>query len=429
MTLSAIRTVSADRDISLHYCDVRRKSLLLCAPLSTDDYCVQSMSDASPIKWHLAHTTWFFEQFILKQVLEDYRPLDARYETIFNSYYQTLSSPLPRLSRAILSRPTVAEILSYRHYVDERIQELLFARSGDNALRALIELGLHHEQQHQELMLTDIKHAFANNPLLPVYRARTQHAVPSPSVALEFVAMDGGIRWVGADDGFSFDNERPRHRVVVEPFAIANRLVTNQEYLAFVRTGGYRRANLWLADGWTMINTEGWSRPLYWQESLESEFTLHGVAALLPNAPVCHLSYYEADAFARWAGMRLPTEFEWELSAVGVPVQGNLVDCDVLHPLPAQSLADVSPHCHAESPEPYQLFGDVWEWTASPYSSYPGYMPAAGALGEYNGKFMCNQMVLRGGSCATAREHIRATYRNYFPAHARWQFSGVRLAR
>jgi ergothioneine biosynthesis protein EgtB len=340
MSYSAIRPVASGSDISLRYCEIRSRTLALCAPLHAEDCGVQSMPDASPTKWHLGHTTWFFEQFVLQSGVPDYRPFDKRYGEIFNSYYQSVGPQHPRGKRSLLSRPTVAEVLQYRHFVDESVQRLLSTCTADEELYKLISLGLHHEQQHQELILTDIKHAFANNPLLPVYRARPRPVATPTALELEFVSFDGGIRWVGANDaGFSFDIERPRHRVVIEPFALANRLVTNEEYLAFVRTGGYRRAEFWLADGWNTVNLEGWSRPLYWQESLDSEFTLHGVEALLPNAPVCHLSFYEVEAFARWAGMRLPTEFEWEVAAVAAPIQGNLIDCDVLHPLPAQSLA------------------------------------------------------------------------------------------
>jgi ergothioneine biosynthesis protein EgtB len=322
----------------------------------------------------------------------------------------------------------VTEIFRYRHYIDEQIQYLLSARPEDIELHTLVALGLHHEQQHQELMLTDIKHAFASNPLLPAYSEQKTRSEEQATQSLQFVAFDGGIRWVGADGGtngdFSFDNEQPRHRVIVPPFALANRLVTNEEYMAFVRTGGYRRPEYWLADGWHLVNTQHWSRPLYWQESLDSEFTLHGVQPLQPNAPVCHISYYEADAFVRWAGMRLPTEFEWEVAAAAIPAQGNLLNSGSLHPLPAK-------------PSPIrltvgsinQLFGDAWEWTASPHTPYPGYVAPMGSLREYNGKFMCNQMVLRGGSCATPDEHIRTTYRNFFHPHSRWQFSGVRMAR
>jgi ergothioneine biosynthesis protein EgtB len=386
------------------------------------------MPEASPIKWHLAHTTWFFEQFVLKPLLRDYRPLDARYEALFNSYYESIGPVAKREHRGLMTRPTVAEIFRYRHYIDEHVQCLLSARPEDTELRTLITLGLHHEQQHQELMLTDIKHAFAANPLLPAYHERKFKSEALAAQELQFVAFDGGIRWIGADSGtngdFSFDNEQPRHRVIVPSFALANRLVTNEEYMAFVRTGGYRRAEYWLSDGWHLVNTEHWSRPLYWQESLDSEFTLHGLEPLQPNAPVCHISYYEADAFVRWAGMRLPTEFEWEVAAAAIPAQGNLLNSGSLHPLPAR-LSSIRLTGNSLN----QMFGDAWEWTASAYAPYPGYVAPAGTLREYNGKFMSNQMILRGGSCATPDDHIRTTYRNFFHPHSRWQFSGVRMAR
>jgi ergothioneine biosynthesis protein EgtB len=413
-------------DVVQQFHRVRARTLLLCAPLEIDDYAVQSMPDASPIKWHLAHTTWFFEQFILKSLVEDYRPLDECYERLFNSYYQTLGVVHNRAARHVLTRPTVADIMAYRRHVDEHMEQLLYAQPENASLASLVTLGMHHEQQHQELMLTDIKHAFFNNPLLTSYSGhKPKLDAVQPAIELQFVSFAGGLRIVGVDakaDHFSFDNEQPRHRVWIEPFALSNRLVTNGEYLAFVRTGGYRRPEHWLSDGWQAVNAEGWERPLYWHESLESEFTLHGLAALRLDAPVSHLSYYEADAFARWAGMRLPTEFEWEIAAANAPVKGNFFESGALHPTPA---VRTSP----EEVSLEQLFGDLWEWTASAYSPYPAYVPAGGAIGEYNGKFMCNQWVLRGGSCVTPQDHMRATYRNFFHPHSRWQFSGLRLAR
>jgi ergothioneine biosynthesis protein EgtB len=421
--MSAVSAIvgSPAEDLTLLFCDIRKNSLLLCAPLEIEDYVVQSMPDASPAKWHLAHTTWFFEHFVLKSYVSNFKPFSSQYEYLFNSYYETIGVMHPRPQRGSLTRPTVGEVVKYRHHVDEQIQNLIYSQPDDAELQALITLGLHHEQQHQELLLTDIKHAFSLNPLLPAYQkrnAKTDETRAAPE--LRFVPFDGGIKAVGATgDEFCFDNETPRHRALIEPFSLANRLVTNSEYIAFVRTGGYRRAEFWLAEGWRAVNTENWARPIYWQESLDSEFTLHGVQALNLDAPVSHLSYYEADAFARWAGMRLPTEFEWEVAAAHAPVRGNLLRSGNLHPVPA-----VSP-----SSALTQLFGDVWEWTASSYSPYPGYAAEPGALGEYNAKFMCSQMVLRGGSCVSPDEHIRATYRNFFAASARWQFSGIRLAR
>jgi ergothioneine biosynthesis protein EgtB len=417
---SAIPAVQSSRafDPVARYQRIRSTTTALCAPLATEDYVVQSMPDASPVRWHLAHTTWFFEEFVLKAFTPGYRAFHPRYAYLFNSYYQSVGSMHERPRRGLLTRPTVSEIREYREHVDGEMQRLLAQRGDDERLESLTTLGLNHEQQHQELLLTDVKHLFSCNPLQPAYRTReASHNLWSGP--LQFIALDGGVREIGASGKhFCFDNETPRHRVLVEPFALADRLVTNGEYLEFVREGGYRRHELWLADGWTLINSESWLRPLYWSNSLDSEFTLNGVQELDLSAPVSHLSYYEADAFARWTGARLPSEAEWELAAVTTPIAGNLLDSGVLHPIGATDAAGFK-----------QLFGDVWEWTSSPYGAYPGYRPPAGALGEYNGKFMCSQVVLRGGSCATPADHIRPTYRNFFYPHARWQFSGVRLAR
>jgi ergothioneine biosynthesis protein EgtB len=321
----------------------------------------------------------------------------------------------------LLTRPTVNEVVAYRQHVDEGMLKLLDVRGEDDGqLNPLVKLGLNHEQQHQELMFTDIKHLFSRNPLLPAYTTKPAPASEvRTSAPLQFQELEGGVREIGATGKhFCFDNETPRHRTLVEPYALGDRLVTNGEYLEFVRDGGYRRADLWLSDGWSTVNQESWTRPFYWTPSLDAEFTLRGLQPLDEHAPVCHLSYYEADAFARWAKARLPTEAEWELAAESLPVRGNLLRTDALRPLPA-----------GDQPGLKQMFGDVWEWTASPYVAYPGYRPVAGALGEYNGKFMCNQLVLRGGSCVTPADHIRATYRNFFYPQARWQFMGVRLAR
>jgi ergothioneine biosynthesis protein EgtB len=419
--------------LSSYYNRVRATSAAICEPLAIEDFVVQSMADASPAKWHLAHTSWFFEQFILKPHAPDYRVFQPQFEYLFNSYYQTVGPMHQRPLRGLLTRPTVAEVFAYRTHVDEQMQSLLEKHSAaivaeGGAIESLVTLGLNHEQQHQELMFTDIKHLLSCNPLLPAYRSSASqtpavHAVESRTHAVRFIACDGGIREIGTNAGaFCFDNETPRHRTLVEPYALADRLVTNAEYLEFVRDGGYRRADLWLSDGWATVTGEGWSRPLYWSESLDAEFTLAGLQPVNPAAPVCHLSYYEADAFARWAGDRLPTEAEWELAADKLPVAGNLcgerLERAPLHPTPAGSGGGLR-----------QMYGDVWEWTASPYIAYPRYEPPSGALGEYNGKFMCNQWVLRGGSCVTPADHIRSTYRNFFYPHARWQFMGVRLAR
>ena len=415
-------------DLASAYASVRSTSIAICEPLAVEDYVVQSMPDASPAKWHLAHTSWFFERFLLRQHLGGYAAFSERFDFLFNSYYQSVGPMHQRPQRGLLTRPTVAEILAYRAHVDEHMHALLSERADDDQLRALVALGLNHEQQHQELMFTDLKHLFSCNPLLPAYRPAPAPALHESNPALRFVNFDGGIFEIGrtpADPArdFCFDNETPRHRTLLEPFALADRLVTNGEYLEFVREGGYRRADFWLSDGWATVNAEAWTRPYYWNESLDAEFTLAGMQRLHPEAPVCHLSYYEADAFARWAGARLPLEAEWEVAATNVPIAGNLLSGDgiagaPLHPQAAKAAVGLK-----------QMFGDVWEWTASPYTPYPRYRTASGALGEYNGKFMCNQLVLRGGSCVTPANHIRATYRNFFYPQARWQFMGVRLAR
>ncbi len=410
------------RSLADRYSRIRATSTAICEPLQTEDYVVQSMPDASPAKWHLAHTSWFFENFLLKPHARRYVPFDAAFDYLFNSYYQTLGPMHERPHRGLLTRPTVAEVLRYRSHVDEHMRRLLEDESDNDRIVELATLGLNHEQQHQELMLTDIKHLFSRNPLLPAYRTASRDLVATSVDPVRFVTFDGGIDEIGATGKhFCFDNEMPRHRVLTEPYALADRLVTNAEYLEFVRDGGYRRADFWLSDGWATVSSEGWGRPLYWNDTLDAEFTLAGLQALDPAAPVCHLSYFEVDAFARWSGARLPTEAEWELAAARIRVEGNLLVDVSSAPLHSRV---------ATSNEPMrQLFGDVWEWTASPYIAYPGYRPAAGALGEYNGKFMCNQFVLRGGSCVTPADHVRATYRNFFYPHSRWQFMGVRLAR
>jgi ergothioneine biosynthesis protein EgtB len=409
----------APESLSVAYRRVRAVTMSLCEPLQPEDFVVQSMPDASPAKWHLAHTTWFFEQFLLKPYLPGYRAFNPQYEYLFNSYYESVGPMHPRVERGMLTRPGVNEIYDYREHVDAHMAKLIDTRNDDDRVSSLSILGLNHEQQHQELLLTDIKHLFSRNPLLPTYRsAATASATPSSST-LRFLEIEGGIREIGATGKhFCFDNETPRHRALVEPFALADRPVMNGEYREFIRAGGYRRPEFWLSDGWAIVKGERWRRPLYWSESLDAEFTLAGEQALHPNAPVCHLSYYEADAFARWAGVRLPSEAEWEVAAAGMPLAGNLLNNEQLHPRPPGDASGLK-----------QLFGDVWEWTASAYGPYPGFRPAQGALGEYNGKFMCNQLVLRGGSCVTPNDHIRATYRNFFYPHARWQFTGLRLAK
>ena len=400
------------------YAGVRARTEALVAPLSPEDACVQSMPDASPAKWHLAHTTWFFEHFVLAEHVPGYRPFHERFAYLFNSYYFTVGQMHLRPRRGLVTRPSLVEVLGYRAHVDEAMSRLLETAAGDAELAQLVTLGMHHEQQHQELILTDIKHLLAQNPLLPAYAApppKSAHAAPP----LEWLRGREGIVEVGhAGAGFAFDNETPRHDALLRPHLLASRPVTNAEYREFVADGGYAETSLWLSDGWSTVMAEGWERPLYWQEDLERAFTLGGVQPLDPHAPVAHLSYYEADAFARWAGARLPTEFEWEAAAAPEPVAGNFADSGLLEPRAA-----------APGPGLRQLYGDAWEWTASPYAPYPGFRPLAGSLGEYNGKFMCSQLVLRGGSCATPAGHVRASYRNFFYPAQRWQFSGLRLAK
>jgi ergothioneine biosynthesis protein EgtB len=410
--------VSADEPASAALRRVRDRTAALAAPLSPEDACVQSMPDASPAKWHLAHTSWFFERFVLAAHARDYRPFHERYEYLFNSYYFTVGQMHQRPRRGLVTRPSLAEIHAYRSHVDEALERLLEASGGDPGLDFLVALGIQHEQQHQELLLTEVKHLLAQNPLLPAY-AELPSAAPAGAAPLRWIQGRSGIVEVGhAGSGFAFDNETSRHRVLLRDHALASRLVTNAEYREFIAAGGYANAALWLSDGWATVVAEGWSRPLYWQEDLEQEFTLGGLQALGPAAPVTHLSYFEADAFARWAGARLPTEFEWEAMAEQQEIAGNFADSGALHPRPASGDTAL-----------LQAYGDTWEWTASPYAPYPGFRPLAGSLGEYNGKFMCSQMVLRGGSCATPAGHVRPSYRNFFYPGQRWQFNGIRLAK
>jgi ergothioneine biosynthesis protein EgtB len=402
------------------YQEIRRTTLDLSKPYSAEDQMLQSMPDASPMKWHLAHTTWFFETFILTPSVPGYRPFDPRYKQLFNSYYKQLGAHPYRGSRGLMSRPSLNEVHAYRAHVDDGMVKHIDA--GDESTAALIELGLNHEQQHQELMVTDIKHALW---CMPLRQEKVSQPRPvSAAVPLQWMYFEGGIHKIGhAGADFAFDNECPRHEVLLRLFRIASRLVTNSEYLQFMNDGGYRRPEIWLSDGWDSINSQGWNAPLYWEEidSRWFEFTSQGMRELDPAGPVCHVSYYESDAYARWAGARLPREEEWEVAAAQAASSGTLLGSGLesggLHPRPAAGKGL------------QQVFGDVWEWTASPYIPYPGFEPAPGLVGEYNGKFMCNQFVLRGGSCATPSSHIRATYRNFFPPHARWQFTGIRLAK
>ncbi len=409
------RTAANPQALAARYREVRRLSERLCEPLQVEDYGLQSMPDCSPPKWHLAHTTWFFETFVLADHEPNFQPHHPQFRTLFNSYYEAVGDRWPRPARGLLSRPTVAEVYAYRRAVDERMARVL--ERAASAVAPLVELGLNHEQQHQELLLTDLKHAFGSNPLHPAYMPPGL-AAPAAATPQRWEAHEAGVRSIGfTGAGFAFDNESPRHRTFVESFEIAARPVTAGEFLAFVEDGGYDRPTLWLSDGWAARQRNGWTAPLYWERTADgwSIFTLRGARPLDPTEPVCHVSYYEADAFARWAGARLPTEAEWEIAVRGRDVGGSFLDSGRFHPAPDTGGG--------------QFFGDVWEWTASPYTAYPGYRPAAGALGEYNGKFMCNQLVLRGGSCVTPAGHVRPTYRNFFPPDARWQFSGIRLAR
>ena len=421
MTTSLAPPLAAS-SLQQRFLEIRQTSLRITAPLSAEDQMLQSMPEASPAKWHLAHTTWFFETFILLPQLPGYRPFDSRFKHLFNSYYKQLGSHPYRGARGLMSRPSLQEIHAYRSHVEAALGPFLDTASDD--VLALVELGLNHEQQHQELILTDIKHAFWSSPLRPERLSETQpRALAAP---VRWIDLEGGIHSIGHESGgFAFDNESPRHQVLLQSFRLASRAVTNGEFMDFMQDGGYRRPELWLSDGWDAVCAQGWNAPLYWELQEDGswwQFAMHGTGKtgmkdVDPAEPVCHISYYEADAFARWSGARLPSEAEWEVAAAQSAVQGSFLDDYIFHPQPARTA------------EQLQMFGDVWEWTASPYTPYPGFQPAAGLIGEYNGKFMCNQLVLRGGSCATPASHIRASYRNFFPPHARWQFSGLRLAK
>jgi ergothioneine biosynthesis protein EgtB len=375
------------------------------------------MPDVSPTKWHLAHTTWFFEQFVLLPYLPGYSVFNPQFHYLFNSYYQTAGQMHPRPQRGLLSRPLVAEILQYRNHVDEAMARLLQADTDDDEIQQRVVLGINHEQQHQELLLADIKHVFSMHPGKPAIRPGLALPEEAPAPELAFRTQHGGLDDIGMDGGdFYFDNETPRHQVLFQDHSIGSRLITNGEYREFIADGSYKTSALWLSDGWAAIQKHGWNKPLYWSDDLQSEFTLGGERNIDMNAPVAHVSYYEADAFARWAACRLPTEAEWEIAARHNPVSGNLMNSELWHPATANDNSS-------------QFFGDTWEWTASPYMPYPGFKPLAGSLGEYNGKFMCNQMTVRGGSCVTANDHIRASYRSFFYPDARWQFIGIRLAK
>lgn len=418
--------ISSIPALSTHFTAVRQQTEDLCAPLSAEDMMVQSCAEASPVKWHLAHTTWFFEIFVLREFATGYRAFNPDFLWLFNSYYKSLGEHPEKKLRACFSRPSLASILEYRCYVDAAMQRLMESGMPAEAEKRVI-LGLNHEQQHQELIATDIKHALWMDPLHPAYRNDISSSETDAQTDLQWISYPGGLNEIGAEgSGFCFDNEMPRHREYIEPFRLASRPVTCGEYLEFMKDGGYSRPEFWLSEGWDTVQSEKWTAPLYWRRSGQAMdgwevYTMRGALPLagLAATPVCHVSYFEAEAYARWAGKRLPTESEWEIAASALPAKGNLLEQQQFHPSQAEAgLADM----------PGQMFGDVWEWTRSPYIGYPGYKPLPGALGEYNGKFMCNQMVLRGGSVVTPASHLRATYRNFFSTATRWQFSGIRLA-
>ena len=419
MTATVAQQPNATRNASLgeRFTEIRATSMRITEKLSPEDQMLQSMPEASPTKWHLAHTTWFFETFLLQPYLPDYKPFDPRYKYLFNSYYKQLGPHPYRGSRGLMSRPSLQQVHAYRDYVERAL--LSFLEKADDDALELVELGLNHEQQHQELILTDIKHALWSSPLGP--EPVTGRGPRACAPRMSWTEMEGGIHSVGHEgSGFAFDNESPRHEVLLRPFRIASRPVTNAEYLEFMQDDGYRRPELWLSDGWDAVCAQHWDAPLYWEQHDDGSwwhFTMNGIKEVDPAEPVCHVSFYEADAYARWCGARLPTEEEWEVAAVRMPSRGTFLEDYVFRPQAARGEGN------------QQMFGDVWEWTASPYIAYPGFQPAAGLIGEYNGKFMCSQLVLRGGSCATPASHIRASYRNFFPPHTRWQFSGIRLAR
>ena len=415
--------IELSEDLRVRYRLVREFSEKLRETLEPEDCVVQTMPEASPVKWHLAHTSWFFETFVLKEALPNYNPIHPQFAYLFNSYYNAAGKMHCRPKRGLISRPTLRETLEYRRQVDGIMNAVFEKPAILEKFAPVIGLGLHHEQQHQELILTDIKHVFFENPLRPVFCERSTPE-SAPVALASWQSFPAGVCEIGYKGvGFHFDNEGPRHRQFTEAFQLMPRLVTNGDYLEFIEDGGYRRPEFWLSLGWYTVNEQHWEAPLYWEKRDGSwwVFTLAGMRELDKDEPVCHVSYFEADAFARWAKARLPNEFEWEVAAADLPYAGNFAENRRFHPQPLAETATRQPLA--------QMFGDVWEWTSSSYSPYPGYAPTVGALGEYNGKFMCNQYVLRGGSCATSQSHIRKTYRNFFPPNARWQFTGIRLAK
>ena len=418
---------STKNALELRFTSVRQTTEALTATLSAEDCNLQSMPDASPVKWHLAHTSWFFETFILEKFARSFTPFHPHFRVLFNSYYNGVGDKHPRHERGLISRPDLAIVLQYRQQVTERILQLKSSLGEHNAtFNKLLLLGCNHEEQHQELILTDLKHLLSKNPQKPAFQPRWP-LTPIERCKPRWHRYDGGLVEIGhADDrviGFAFDHETPRHRVYLAPFELASHPVTHGDFANFIADGGYRRAELWLSLGWDWVNTNKICAPLYWQQRDDKwfTFTLHGMIEIDDNTPICHVSFFEADAYARWKNARLPTEAEWEHAASQIEITGNFLESRALHPLALRE--------EISTEHPQQLFGDVWEWTASAYLGYPGYETAAGAVGEYNGKFMCNQFVLRGGSCVTPQQNIRATYRNFFPPDARWQFSGLRLAK
>ena len=423
---------TSEETLADQFCRLRQQSLELCAPLTPEDMMVQSCPEASPAKWHLAHTTWFYETFILREFLPGYREFHPDFLWLLNSYYNSISDHPEKKLRASFSRPGLESILEYRRHVEAAMSRL-FAEGMPVEAEGRLILGMNHEQQHTELLLTDMKHALWTNPLHPAYLDQPM-GESKDAPAVKWIDFPGGVCEIGhLGDGFAFDNESPRHKEYLEPFQLASHPVSCAEYLDFMNCGGYERPELWLSEGWDTVQTQGWRGPLYWHRDQSGEwsiFTLRGRMALsdLASTPVCHVSYFEADAFANWAGKRLPTEAEWEVAAADSKIHGNLLESGRLHPAVCENSASVENESNQGGPGVNQIYGDVWEWTRSPYIGYPGYKPLPGALGEYNGKVMCNQMVLRGGSVVTPVSHIRASYRNFFPAATRWQFSGIRLA-
>jgi len=430
LTNHTATTPAADGQVDRHallerYNTVRRFTETLCEPLSIEDYVVQSMPDASPVKWHLAHTTWFFEIFLLQKFVARYEPFHHDFTYLFNSYYNMVGPQHARPNRGLITRPTVADVRSYRAAIDEAVHDAIEALADEQMreVAEIIEIGINHEQQHQELIVTDLKHLFSCNPLMPTYREAPIKTDSNAPGDVRWRRFSEGVYEIGHDgSGFAYDNESPCHRVFLHDFQIADRLITAGEYMQFMEDGGYERANLWLDLGWQTVNQRNWMAPEYWfrRDGTWHLFTLNGLRPVDPNEPVCHVSFFEAEAFARWAGARLPWESEWEIACRATPIEGTFADAMRFHPAPV----------NGNNPNQIkQAFGEVWQWTASQYLPYPGYRPPAGALGEYNGKFMCNQFVLRGASCATPKSHARLTYRNFFPPAARWQFSGIRLAK